>query len=88
MDKFLGEVMKKKHTLLANGNFLQSVSYTHLDVYKRQCFTGLAFSDVATLSGENLVQDNLGDWWIRKGRDVYKRQASQDFGVFQPYIPA
>ena len=34
MDKFLGEVMKKKHTLLANGNFLQypvnreSVSFT------------------------------------------------------------
>ena len=34
-------------------------------------FTGLAFSDVATLSGENLVQDNLGDWWIRK---VFKCQ--------------
>ena len=34
MDKFLGEVMKKKHILLANGNFLQypvnreSVSFT------------------------------------------------------------
>ena len=51
------------------------------------CFTGLAFSDVATLSGENLVQDNLGDWWIRKGRVKleHRRKASSISNI--PLLP-
>ena len=32
------------------------------------CFTGLAFSDVKTLSQEHLVTDNEGALWIRKQR--------------------
>lgn len=32
------------------------------------CFTGLAFSDVKTLSPEHLVTDNEGMLWIRKAR--------------------
>lgn len=32
------------------------------------CFTGLAFSDVKTLSKEHLVSDNTGVLWIRKQR--------------------
>lgn len=32
------------------------------------CFTGLAFSDVKTLSKEHLVSDNTGALWIRKQR--------------------
>lgn len=44
------------------------------DIFVFACFTGLAFSDVAGLSRENLVQDNLGDWWIRKGRVKLERR--------------
>ena len=56
----LQTVMKKKFTIPR----LELVR----DVFVFACFTGLAFSDVASLNKENLVQDNLGDWWIRKGR--------------------
>ena len=38
------------------------------DIFIFACFTGLAFADVSTLKKEDLVQDNNGDWWIRKGR--------------------
>lgn len=57
------------------------------DVFVFACFTGLAFSDVATLSGENLVQDNLGDWWIRKGRVKleHRRKASSISNI--PLLP-
>lgn len=44
------------------------------DIFVFASFTGLAFADVATLSRENLVQDNNGDWWIRKGRVKLKRR--------------
>lgn len=44
------------------------------DIFVFACFTGLAFSDVAGLNKENLVQDNLGDWWIRKGRVKLERR--------------
>lgn len=54
----LQTVMKKKFTIPR----LELVR----DVFVFACFTGLAFSDVASLNKENLVQDNLGDWWIRK----------------------
>ena len=39
---------------------------------------GLAFSDIPTLTREHLVQDNNGDWWIRKGRVKleHRRKAS------------
>ena len=38
------------------------------DIFVFSCFTGLAFADVSTLTKNNLMQDNNGDWWIRKGR--------------------
>ena len=38
------------------------------DIFIFACFTGLAFVDVSTLKKEDMVQDNNGDWWIRKGR--------------------
>ncbi|MFR3524830.1 MAG: site-specific integrase [Bacteroides uniformis] len=44
------------------------------DIFVFASFTGLAFADVATLSRENLVQDNNGDWWIRKGRVKLERR--------------
>ena len=37
-------------------------------------FTGLTFTDVSTLTKDNLVQDNNGDWWIRKGRIKLERR--------------
>ena len=37
------------------------------DIFVFAAFTGLAFADVSTLTKDNLVQDNNGDWWIRKG---------------------
>ena len=75
----LQTVMKKKFTIPR----LELVR----DVFVFACFTGLAFSDVATLSGENLVQDNLGDWWIRKGRVKleHRRKASSISNI--PLLP-
>ena len=57
------------------------------DVFVFACFTGLAFSDVASLNKENLVQDNLGDWWIRKGRVKleHRRKASSISNI--PLLP-
>lgn len=44
------------------------------DIFVFACFTGLAFADVSTLQKENLIQDNNGDWWIRKGRVKLERR--------------
>lgn len=57
------------------------------DVFIFAAFTGLAFSDVASLNKENLVQDNLGDWWIRKGRVKleHRRKASSISNI--PLLP-
>ena len=48
------------------------------DIFIFACFTGLAFVDVSTLKKEDMVQDNNGDWWIRKGRIklMHRRKAS------------
>lgn len=48
---------------------------------------GLAFADVSTLRKEDLVQDNNGDWWIRKGRIklVHRRRASSICNI--PLLP-
>ena len=75
----LQTLMKKKFTIPR----LELVR----DIFVFACFTGLAFSDVATLSGENLVQDNLGDWWIRKGRVKleHRRKASSISNI--PLLP-
>ena len=51
------------------------------------CFTGLAFSDVAGLNNENLVQDNLGDWWIRKGRVKLERRRKASSISNIPLLP-
>ena len=51
------------------------------------CFTGLAFSDVAGLNKENLVQDNLGDWWIRKGRVKLERRRKASSISNIPLLP-
>ncbi|MDR0506487.1 MAG: site-specific integrase, partial [Dysgonamonadaceae bacterium] len=42
------------------------------DVFIFQCFTGLAFGDVAQLSCEHLVKGQNGDVWIRKTRQKTK----------------
>ena len=78
-DDELQTLMKKKFTIPR----LELVR----DIFVFACFTGLAFSDVATLSGENLVQDNLGDWWIRKGRVKleHRRKASSISNI--PLLP-
>ena len=44
------------------------------DIFVFAAFTGLAFADVSTLTKDNLVQDNSGDWWIRKGRVKMERR--------------
>lgn len=51
------------------------------------CFTGLAFADVSTLKKEDLVQDNNGDWWIRKGRIklMHRHKASSICNI--PLLP-
>lgn len=43
------------------------------DIFIFACYTGLAFVDVSTLKKENLMQDNNGDWWIRKNRVKLER---------------
>ena len=50
-------------------------------------FTGLAFVDVSTLKKEDMVQDNNGDWWIRKGRIklMHRRKASSICNI--PLLP-
>ncbi len=57
------------------------------DIFVFASFTGLAFADVASLSKENLIQDNNGDWWIRKGRVKleHRRKASSISNV--PLLP-
>lgn len=51
------------------------------------CYTGLAFSDVTGLNKENLVQDNLGDWWIRKGRVKLERRRKASSISNIPLLP-
>lgn len=62
----LKSVMEKKFTIPR----LELVR----DIFVFACFTGLAFADVSTLTKDNLVQDNNGDWWIRKGRIKLERR--------------
>ena len=42
------------------------------DIFVFQCFTGLAFGDVAQLSSEHLAKGNNGEMWIRKTRQKTK----------------
>ena len=57
------------------------------DIFIFACFTGLAFADVSTLKKEDLMQDNNGDWWIRKGRIklMHWRKASSICNI--PLLP-
>lgn len=57
------------------------------DIFIFACFTGLAFVDVSTLKKEDMVQDNNGDWWIRKGRIklMQRRKASSICNI--PLLP-
>ena len=57
------------------------------DIFIFACFTGLAFVDVSTLKKEDMVQDNNGDWWIRKGRIklMHRRKASSLCNI--PLLP-
>ncbi|MCE9074225.1 site-specific integrase, partial [Parabacteroides distasonis] len=75
----LQAVMKKKFTIPR----LELVR----DIFVFACFTGLAFSDVASLNNEHLVQDNLGDWWIRKGRVKLERRRKASSISNIPLLP-
>lgn len=57
------------------------------DIFIFACYTGLAFADVSTLKKEDLMQDNNGDWWIRKGRIklMHQRKASSICNI--PLLP-
>ena len=46
------------------------------DVFIFASFTGLAFSDVQQLSAEHIVQDNNGNYWIRKPRQKTKNMCN------------
>lgn len=50
-------------------------------------FTGLAFANVSTLTKDNLVQDNNGDWWIRKGRVKLERRHRASSVCNIPLLP-
>ncbi len=54
------------------------------DIFVFACFTGLAFVNVSTLKKDNLVQDNNGDWWIRKGRVKLEAQTPGIFCLQHP----
>ena len=58
------------------------------DIFVFACFTGLAFADVSTLHKENLMQDNNGDWWIRKGRIKLERRRKASSISNIPLLPA
>ena len=55
----------------------RAVSYTHLDVYKRQAFMLLNYGSDANLTGMPYVQQAISAEVGQAGIDVYKRQASQ-----------
>ena len=57
------------------------------DIFVFACFTGLAFADVFTLRKENLIQDNSGDWWIRKGRIKLERRRKASSISNVPLLP-
>ena len=57
------------------------------DIFIFASFTGLAFADVSTLKKENLVQDNNGDWWIRKGRVKLERRCRASSISNIPLLP-
>ena len=58
-----------------------SVSYTHLDVYKRQMYEGHIIYDVSGEEKKNLhVSDLLAKFQIASGGDVYKRQSDLSDG--------
>ena len=46
------------------------------DVFIFASFTGLAFIDVQQLSAEHIVQDNNGNYWIRKPRQKTKNMCN------------
>ena len=46
------------------------------DVFIFAAFTGLAFIDVQQLSAEHIVQDNNGNYWIRKPRQKTKNMCN------------
>lgn len=57
------------------------------DIFVFASFTGLAFADVSTLQKENLMQDNNGDWWIRKGRIKLERRRKASSISNVPLLP-
>lgn len=57
------------------------------DIFVFASFTGLAFIDVTTLRKENLIQDNNGDWWIRKGRIKLERRRKASSISNVPLLP-
>ena len=81
VDPFYGKTYSKKktnreHLSEAELNAIMSLDLTVLprleavlDVFVFCCFTGLAFSDVSTLTADKIVTDADGELWIRKHRE-------------------
>ncbi len=80
-DPFYGRTYSKKKTQReqlseAELNAIMSLDLKELprlemvrDVFVFCCFTGLAFSDVSTLTADKIVTDADGEQWIRKRRE-------------------
>ena len=60
----------------ADQNGYTPVSYTHLDVYKRQAFAGAGVGvELVIIAGQDGVQQDAGQGSNgQAGQDVYKRQ--------------
>ena len=81
VDPFYGKTYSKKktnreHLSEAELNAIMSLNLKVLprleavrDVFVFCCFTGLAFSDVSTLTADKIVTDADGELWIRKHRE-------------------
>ncbi len=54
------------------------------DVFVFCCFTGLAFSDVSTLTADKIVTDADGELWIRKHREDRRTQFDTTVGNPSP----
>ena len=46
------------------------------DIFAFQCFTGIAYIDVANLTTDNILEDGLGQKWLRLNRQKSRVEAN------------